>query len=312
MFCIDMKISFVKNNIHFKAYEERTYLDTPDSLTRRDVINHKTEFFRDYPTLKFTRDYISETFPEKADIAEFGCSQGQKCYSMMVMLEEAGYQGNYKINGYDFEKPIAKAKMGNYKVQKSAFYESLLFGKNSISDKFFGYFNILDKKNADERIISDVFFVAPNKETIGDKVKFQLGNVLDIKKLIAQKGAEVVIFQNALYHLLDDYDNPSKKVLKSVESLFKKIHGVLSTDGIFVLGNLPSDHMYSYRYEKTSHFIQQGEKKIRICKPTKIEKLLIKSGFTPVFYERIPYGTVICKYNDVHLPSVWKKINRLF
>ncbi len=307
-----MKISLIgKNNINFKGYEERTYLSSPDSVSKRDVINHKTEFFRNYPTLKFTRDYISKNFPQKADIAEFGCSQGQKCYSMMVMLEEGGYKGKYKIKGYDFEKPIANAIKGNYKLHKFTPFESLLFEKNDVSDKFFEYFNVVEKGNSAAQKALDVFSVTPNKDAIGDKVRFHLGNILDIKKIVSNKGAEVIVFQNALYHLLDDVDNPSKKALKSVENLFKKINSILPRNGIFVLGNLPSDHMYSYHYEKTSHFIQQGENKIRICRPTRIEKLLIKSGFEPIFYEKIPYGTVIEKYNDVHLPSVWKKINRL-
>lgn len=280
-------------NISFRAYSEKTYAD--------NELNHYTHFFRNEPTLKFTRDYITENFPKGTNIAEWGCSDGEKPYSLLIALDKNNEDKKYKIVGYDFEKPIEQAKQGIYKVSKFGPEREIIDEPNSpLSKGFFKYFHKI-KEDANN------FYVKPDKELTSGLIDFKVGNILDISKTLKPKENGVIIFQTALYHLIRD----SKNQLNDVKKLFQDISKLLPDKGIFVLGSFPLDHMYEPDCEDLTNLTYQKNQRIRIFNSSRIHEFLKSEGFEPIFYEVMPKGSIFSKYNDVHLPSVWKKINRL-
>src|SRR5574344_1796135 len=95
--------------VNFKEYAGFT---TVHSKNVNLTTNNYTAFMRDYDTLKFSQNYLTKTFPYGAKIAEFGCSTGQKLYSMMIMLDKYNAQ-----NKYD----------GIYGISEVSNYERILF-----------------------------------------------------------------------------------------------------------------------------------------------------------------------------------------
>lgn len=300
------------------------------------VLNNKTAFMRDFETLEFVRDYIIKTFPNGAKIDEFGCSLGQKPYSLLVMLDDFNKDKKYKITGYDFKEVLEQKKeLPLFFIDYMVKHESVLFSdtKNLVKmddkkaeelrQKFYKYFQkceYKDLKTSKERQAYDLLkqpwgsVIKPQEQYTKDLINFVSGDINDISHFIKKGESNVVIFQNALYHMLggtEIFERVSVSKLEKIFLLFKKINKSLSKDGIFVIGSLPIDHIYNDTMLKKCHYMYQNDKRIRVYDDSIIHKLLYKSGFKPIYYDKVPDGLIYCKISDVYLPSVWKKVRNI-
>lgn len=325
------------------------------------TVNNYTTFFRDFETLKFVKNYLTKNFPHGTEIAEFGCSLGQKPYSLMILLDKENKDKRYKCTGYDFAEVIDKIRevplygisefsceerclFDNY--DKSHLFEKRIYTPQEaeiLKNKFYEYFQIytpekvsnaeykrrkqllqdgteLKKQELQKARLTIAYndiirqnntVLTPTKKA-QNCVEFKTGDINEIDKLLPKRKTGAVIFQNALYHILAnneigyEIEDLEPNVHKAAE-LFKKINKVLEPGGIFVLGSLASDHLYSFEKEDKTHLAYQDGKRIRVYTSSPIHDALKENGFEPVFFEEVPDGTAYVDYPDVHLPSVWKK-----
>lgn len=284
---------------------------------------HETRFLRNYPTLDFVKRYLSEVFSQGTHIAEFGCSQGQKPYSLAALLADENRDKRYTITGYDMAPEVIQhAKKGEFELSRDC-NEQIFLDDNrnakhltrfsitgvsaqettDIRRKFYEYFS---KSNADGTTLR----VKPEK--VAGIVDFSLGDIREIDEIYSspqKRKPGVVIFQNALYHLLENKAKPSKygytPELESVKKLFGKIHGLLPENGLFVMGTLSSEHMFNEYEPETnseSRLLYQGSYRMRVFDSSPVHEALREVGFEPAFYE--------IATNDMigYLPSVWKKV----
>lgn len=328
------------------------------------TVNNYTTFFRNYPTMAFIKSYLQNEYPQGAQIAEFGCSRGQKPYSLMVVLDDINKDKRYKITGYDFAEVIEQTKLPLYGLSSYVEEEQLLFPEYNKSELFgskkyvptseaerlrecfFRYFKLytpkvfitgerykalneivdnpksssVKKKIAEydlaysDLIRKNTIVVEATKQA-QNFVDFKSGDINKINYILPAKGTQVIIFQNALYHILQGgihpIENEKKMNLRKVTSLFDKINKALSKNGLFVLGNFPKDNLFNYEKETQTHLIYQDNKCIRVYDSSLVHKALRQKGFEPAFYEKVPYGTPYVEYNDIYLPSVWKKVRNV-
>lgn len=292
---------------------------------------HETRFLRNYPTLDFVKKYLTRVFPYGTHIAEFGCSQGQKPYSLMALLADENRDKRYTITGYDLApKVVAKARKGEFDVHQqdsekifwddgTKYFEYQDMTKEQISDarrKFDEYFS-----KDDDPYDGGIITLKVKPEKVKGVVDFKVGDVQEIDKIYSspkKKKPGVVIFQNALYHLLGNWRDSGKygytPELESVKKLFEKIHGLLPENGLFVMGNLPSDNMFN-RYNpesnKTRLTYQDGQR-IEVFDSSPVHETLRQVGFEPVFYEcyKDKDDEKLCYEEVGNFPSVWKKVSK--
>ena len=365
MIICNTNYSAYKTPVNFKHYSGRTTVSSDG--VNRDV-NNFTIFFRNPKTLKFTRDYILKNFPNGTNISEFGCSMGQKPYSLLIMLDKYNKNGKYKITGYDFPEVINKARntkmygLTNYITEEEMLFDNIkvpfLVERGVLSpaeaqelkDTFYHYFDIYKpsesknkpqsrfssrlkslfakKQKAQDNImtINEIFeyknlilksnmVVKANKK--GDKnLELKSGDITEIDKVLGGKKSGVIIFQNALYHILNDniadfYNyNKSSKNINKIENLFEKVNRCLEKNGIFVIGNFTADHLYDYDKERDTRLLYQDDELLRVYDSSIIHKALYENGFVPIFYEDTELSAQ-CDRRYVSLPSVWKKIKEV-
>ena len=300
------------------------------------TLNNKTAFMRDFETLEFVRDYIVKTFPNGAKIDEFGCSTGQKPYSLLVLLDDYNNDKKYKITGYDFKEVFDSIEAPLFLVEDNVICESMLFphfeGDKTISrakakdirDKFFKYLPECDYntlKTFEERHMHNMIcqpwgvVVKPDEKYTKGVINFVAGDINNINRFLMPSESNAVIFQNALYHLMGSskaFGKIPAETLENLLILFRKINIVLSKDGLFVLGNLPIDHIYNDTMLEKCHYVYQNDERIKVYDDSIIHKLLHKSGFEPVYYDKIPEGLIYTKEStDIFLPAVWKKVREI-
>lgn len=282
---------------------------------------HVTKFLRNYPTLDFTNTYLRKVFPQGTHITEFGCSSGEKPYSLMVLLSDANKDKRYKITGYDIAPNIvADAQRGVFEVKNSN-----VFSNHSEMNEYI-FFNAtgshptnIPKEQQDElrQKFAENFDFDPNKQTDTQTIKikpgkaagiidFKVGDIEQIDTILPQGESGVVIFQNALYHILNPNDAiyRPKADTDRAERLFEKIHVVLPNNGIFVLGNLDSDHIC--KEKSICGLVYQNGERIKVFHSSPVHDALSRTGFEPIFYEQT---NGLCDGNEVaYLPSVWRKV----
>ena len=323
-----------RNKHSFKAYMGQTpiYRQGYNDIT----LNNKTAFMRDFETLEFVRDYVVKTFPNGAKIDEFGCSTGQKPYSLLVLLDDYNKDKKYKITGYDFKEVFDKIEAPLFLVEDNVICESMLFphfeGDKTVSkskakdirDKFFKYLPECDYntlKTFEERHMHNMLsvpwgvVVKPDEKYTKGVINFVVGDINNINRFLMPSESNAVIFQNALYHLMGSskaFCKIPSETLENLLILFRKINIVLSKDGLFVLGNLPVDHIYNDTMLEKCRYVYQNNERIKVYDDSIIHKLLYKCGFEPVYYDKIPEGLIYTKEsNGVCLPAVWKKVREI-
>lgn len=294
---------------------------------------HESDFMRNFETLEYTRDYIIENFPQGTHIAEFGCSEGQKPYSLMVLLDDYNKDKKYKITGYDISQNVVdSAKEGVYLLSQNVGNEGILFenfkpdkklrdykeidrlftkeNAESLRNKFFEYFEEF-YTNKYNQMSEKTVRIKPEK--VQGLVDFKVGDINNINNILEPKKTGVVIFQNAIYHILGsrNYDTYEHISVEPAKKIFEKINKILPENGLFILGRLSKDHLYEPEFENQTRLLYQNNQRIRVCDSLKLHQALRDSGFEPVFYEKVPGFHPYRAFNDVHLPSVWKKVSHL-
>src|SRR5574344_835632 len=194
--------------VNFKEYAGFT---TVHSKNVNLTTNNYTAFMRDYDTLKFSQNYLTKTFPYGAKIAEFGCSTGQKLYSMMIMLDKYNAQNKYKLTGYDFPEVLNNYD-GIYGISEVSNYERILFPNykdiapitdskvpvneaEEIRDTFYKYFENYSptddipqtKREKYQEMIRQNSSVVQlkNNSTAINKVKMKCGDINDINYILS-------------------------------------------------------------------------------------------------------------------------------
>ena len=160
--------------------------------------------------------------------------------------------------------------------------------------------------------------VIPKRGVFDNILNFNLADVGKIDEVLSKKATNVVIFKNALYHLLGcghlknapkDYKYEDISITPA-EELFKKINAVLPENGLFVIGNLSTDHLSRFSATPLEQISQNGQI-IDVYKSSRIHKALFEAGFEPIFYECMKSGGADFIELKTHLPSVWKKIKTI-
>lgn len=77
-------------------------------------------------------------------------------------------------------------------------------------------------------------------------------------------------------------------------------------EGIFVIGSLPRDHLYSDAETDICNLTYQDGKRITVFESSPVHSMLRKAGFEPVFYEK--HEKPLYSFKDIYFPSVWRKI----
>ena len=163
----------------------------------------------------------------------------------------------------------------------------------------------------DDTKYDNKMIVTPNKRA-KELVTFKVGDIRNIDKILEPKKSSVIIFQNALYHILyggklsyelkQAYSN-----LQEIENVFKKVNFVLPQNGIFVIGTFPHDHMFNHYGEMLTRADSLNGENVRIFDFSPIHIALKNSGFETEFYDFSGYHS----YNDgkkIYFPAVWKKV----
>ena len=243
-----------------------------------------TSFFRDPAALEQVADrlrQIAKTNPARHfDIADYACSSGEEAFSLAMLLKNRNL--NYSLTGYDIaESALETAKRGEVGINNPAEYlqarekeslnnlntlDTILFVMSRLKhtqfqdrylsqdntppdeplqkkyyDLFHQHFQKQEAASLPERA---VYQLKPNASLGCD---FQVGNIQDIEKKRGQNSTDVLLFRNALYHLITQPANQEaggiRKPLSSVQAvnqqlddLFQQFYQVLSPDGILVMG----------------------------------------------------------------------------
>lgn len=141
-------------------------------------------------------------------------------------------------------------------------------------------------------------------------VTFSEGNILEIEKHVKPNSSGIIAFQNALYHIINSRGIEDYRDFKcpQAEVLFKKIHDILPTNGLFAMGTLYCEHLVDENIKPEHGY--QNNKLIEIYKDSAVHKALKSAGFEPLFYEKLDFAKSF-GLEDLHVPTIWKKIPSL-
>jgi len=259
-------------------------------------------------------------------------------YDISPKVIELAKAGLYKLNRYNKNEQILFATPTPFYVKKTMDEDK----SKPIREKFFEYFQEVkfDEKSTSYASLKNLatiskdsvnkleykrmkaylemhkdkneFYVAPRPEKVKDILDLKFGDIRNIDKILEPEKSGVVIFQNALYHIMDSMtlDGYNHVDIKPVQEIFEKINKVLPKNGIFVMGNLIHDHLYDSSYEPKTRLAHQNNEIIRVFDSSKVHEALKKSGFEPIFYEKASTYPFV-DFKDVYLPSEWKKVSHL-
>ncbi len=256
----------VSNNVPFKGHLKIEM--TPNEGF--EILRHETGFFREYPTLKFVKDYVEKFFKDKDEIriVSGACSTGEEVVSLGILLN--AMKDKVKILGIDVgEKAIDSAKSGKYTFER---YKYMHSGSNlsALSDVFLA-FKTKNKLSIEQKGLKQLFdkFFEPTDTVFADKIvtegnkfiaflnklllmpivkeqkeykirdgelrncEFVLGNITDINEITKGKKSDVILFRNAMYHMATDYFDTvkGKRVLcNSAENIIENLINILKNN----------------------------------------------------------------------------------
>lgn len=314
-----LNYSYINTNFtNFKGYTCVT--NVAKNISPLKICISESHLMRNLDSTIFAREYLSKNFKEGGKILVPGCSLCEG-YTWASLFNKLNQNKLYKIVATDIVTDVINdAKkgllpIGNFKYNKVDYTENYLI-KTSI-------FEALSKnKKEAKNAFKECFIKETNSTTINsdmanikntktnyykakeeffkDVLTFNVENVFDIDKVNPPTSAIAISFRNALYHILGTIDESEfcNANIKEAENLFKKFHSVLKKDGLFLLGELPTEHLASS--SRINEKWIPVEYDIKKTCTTVIHDLLRKTGFEPLFYE----DSIL----NVYLPTVWKKL----
>lgn len=282
-------------------------------------LRHETAFFRQNDVLEFAKDYIEKNFPKKncLKILDGACSTGEETWTLAMLfnkykkLDLTGFDlGNKAIKTaqkgkYSITKLLNADKLDNLIKQSEAFDDSYLtFSKKNITEQEKGYKKLFsdfftqttftsEKPTFLEKLKMQIFKSIPQVKIRNFEIKpqktglckFAKGDIANLDKFSKNGETDMILFRNALYHLVTNNENidqyaqirkpkPEKQVRSTVEKIADEFNKKLKKDGIFVLGN--------------------NEPNQTLDKNMLIPQIFEEKGFMPILFSN-------------GFPCVWKK-----
>ncbi len=300
------------DSIHFSGHPGS------EKITNKNIVNGKliqeTAFFRDVSTLEFIKNHVTQTLAPNSPLrmANFGCSTGEETYTLAMLFNSN--PNLFQIIGYDLgEKAIQAAQKGHFPILKTpndgrknhgSYQDSYLaFSDPTLSAKkkeykilFESFFKVLseekiDKPKEDFAQTHYTQYFQLKDDTLKKDCQFKQGDIMEMDTILKPESTEIILFRNALYHLITEKETPGRRSAKYasetntiLNELFSKIHTALSKEGLFVLGE-----------QEDYQTMEQGEL---------IYKALEDAGFKPIYFvgEEVSIYLVAKK-----VPPVWQK-----
>jgi hypothetical protein len=324
-----LNINAVKTNpIYFRGNKGSTFVNE-DGKTKQ--VLHQSGMFRNFDTSEFIIDYAVKNFPQGTNIVELGCSKGPKVYSDMILLDKHNQDKKYKVIGYDLiPERVEEAKGGFYLLEKNHDYynESFLFDGAKVDREKYNGTALTDARANELKETFYKYFYTPRSTLDHNEKKyakadyskipdgvvdFKVGDIRKVDEFLKPNESGVMICENTIYHLLDSMNatDYSKCNVEPAKEFFGKVHNLLPEKGVLGLGSLIYDHFFDESCEDKIHLKYQNNERIRVFDSSRVHDALREKGFEPIFYEKIPLNLLDKRFDDVHLPSVWKKVSHL-
>lgn len=147
-------------------------------------------------------------------------------------------------------------------------------------------------------------YFVPKSHAFDGFVRFQTADISELGSGYNLKDTGVILFKNAFYHITGYSAEKAITDLTEASNVAKAVNRSLPKNGLFVIGALENDHMYT---GQDSHEIKQNGITIRVFDSSAFHKMLRENGFEPVFYDQLRDGIGNKIPWEVYLPSVWKK-----
>lgn len=329
----DIKVNF-KGSSHV---EELGHTPKGNAMS---TVNHKTALFRDLEILKFTTDYLKQSFPNGGAIVHQACSTGDELYSTKMLTDANG--GNFSFLGFDIgPEAIQRAVKGLYLNQQDTNWLNKQPHKEA--NKINTMLNISFDKNKNN----------PNhlipRDSFKKGIEFSIGNISDISNQNLPKDTAAIFFKNAFYHIngnhwsnsaLSQENLQNSEKLKSflisgfqkTTEIIQGVHNHLNSKGLFIVGHSEPDHFFNIaKFSKNGPngaidlFNNKDIKDIvtSFLEETKLPKPLIandrqegildlvlrKTGFEPLKWSDMNknIASKVSNYS-LKLASVWKKV----
>lgn len=323
--------NFLGNNINFGTLRRN------NSRT----LAEDTGFFRDLTTLNSAVEILKTNFPDGAEILDYACSDGEESISLLALLGKD--KKKFDIKAFDTSrKMISRAKKADYSIF-TGYWDDFLFHPSSVLDKdkrqaMLAFYNMMRKDKTSEYLAKNLQSPQYYKQafyTLKDKYKgdieYNEGSIENIDMLNAEKPVGAVFFRNAFYHVFrpEDGNEYNYKEMSSLEKIEKadeiidKIDNVLEPGGIFVMGNIPAEHIFAADEtipdsEKTKLLdlyndvyldIPKLEDDLYVFNTSPIAKALQERGYEPVCTSKCRIGEDLksLKPVEIDVPTVWKK-----
>ena len=280
---------------------------------------HQTAFDREPQTKEFVCNYIKDNFghKNKIKIVSGGCSTGEepvsysmRLYDMRNKVDILGidlgkdaikqaksrkYTFEIPKNNFDFptemgiESPYTdtylvsdsdKGLNASQKMFKSLFKEFFVPTEKKIKKPFWEWFyDLMDKRNGYNTLDLERKEYRL-KDGMAENCKFICDDINNIDKILGEEKADVISFNNALYHLTTEESYTGERVAlpeseEIIEELMTKFKNCLNKDGIVVFG--------------------EDEAPQLVDKTGMVPKIMKKLGFTPL------------NKTEHHEANVWKK-----
>lgn len=302
---------FNKNRLSFKGhFGSEIFVEGSKELT----LIQETAFFRQTQGLVFAKDYAKKIFNGKGKlrILDGACSTGEETWSLAMLFDD---YPDVEITGFDLGvQAIKQANQGVFHISKPTFlYNRKIAQKDAFKDSYLAFRQIgLSKEQRRYKALFKSYFKpcpTPKEEVQNNELKtkyylinpskkskcnFVQGDIMNLDNIAQNNSVDILLFRNALYHLLSDKSmnnnhrvpKSEKEINETLGKILEGIHNKLSENGILVLGER--------EYEQIT---KNGEYTHLINNTTLIEIFLAK-GFVPIFSVSEKKG----------LPIIWKKV----
>lgn len=313
------------------------------SLERSDVntgVPLHSGFYRDVPTLVESVSLIENEFPNGTTILDGACSTGEELISIYSLISKN--REKYNFIGFDLSDDALNIANKNIYSVIQDFGDAFLINskcsakENELKRNFYEVMVKTAKPDfqlnhfALERLEDlDVDYFRMSDEH-RKNINFQKSDINEIDTFQPDREVGAIFFRNALYMMVNNslhkglYDKnyANEQDINRAEilgSLVDKIYDRLASRGIFVLGEIPAEHVYfadkntprnnRVMIDNIPMFDQHidyymADPEVEVCKVAPIYNSLLKNNrFRPVFSTNTSFDG----YN-LRVPTIWQKV----